>query len=79
MLLSSPNVTGYLLLKATLKASVEQHASFLKAQGLLLLKEAGSLKRNMEGRAVLLKTSTDKKGAVNVDRMIFRHIYSAPV
>lgn len=64
----------------SLIASVEHHhASFLKAQGLLLLKEVGSFKSNMEGRAVLLKTSTDKKGAVSVDRVIFRHIYSAPV
>lgn len=60
-------------------ASVEQHASFLKAQGLLLLKEVGSFKSNMERRAVLLKTSEGKKGAVNVDRTVFRHIYSVPV
>lgn len=64
----------------SLIASVEQqHASFLKAQGLILLKEVGSFKSNREGTAVLLKTSTDKKGAVNKDRMIFRHIYLVPV
>lgn len=64
----------------SLIASVEQqHAAFLKAQGLLLLKEVGTFKSNMEGRTVLLKTSTDKKGALSVDRTIFTHIYSVPV
>lgn len=48
--------------------SVEQHAAFLKTQGLLLLKEVGSFKSNTKGRA-----SADKKDAANVDRIISKH------
>lgn len=55
------------------------HTSFLKAQGVLLLKEAGSFKSNMVEREELLQTSTGKKGAVNIDRMIFRHVSLVPV
>lgn len=55
--------------------SVEQHTAFLKAQRLLLLKEVGSFESNTKGRAVILKTSVDKKDAVNVHRITCKALF----